>query len=80
MQNDETFFLDPIHFEREQRFSRLIWTAYASHNPLDLGFRPETEQKLHITRQNSVYRSILPAPTRGFMVRGVSGIGKWRII
>lgn len=69
-----------IHFELEQRFSRLIRAGYVGRNPLDLGFWPETERRLHIIEQGTVFRSTPRVPTQGFTLMGISGTGKSRTI
>src|SRR6266487_325611 len=69
-----------IHFELEQRFSRLIRAGYVGRNPSDLGFWRDTERKLRVMEQNSVFQSIPRVPTQGFTLMGVSGTGKSRTI
>jgi AAA domain len=66
-----------IHFELEQRFSRLIRSGYVGRNPLDLGFWPQTERSLHLIRENAVF-STPRVPTQGFTLMGMSGTGKSR--
>jgi AAA domain len=68
-----------IHFDLEQRFSRLIRSGYVGRNPLDLGFWSQTEQKLHLIRQQVVF-STPRVPTQGFTLMGMSGTGKSRTI
>lgn len=69
-----------IHFELEERFSRLIRAGYVGRNPLDLGFWSETERRLHIIRENSVFSPEPRVPTQGFTLMGISGTGKSRTI
>jgi hypothetical protein len=69
-----------IHFELEQRFSRLLRAAYLSHDSLDVGFWAKARRMLHIIRRNSVFRSQSLAPSRGFTIVGKSGLGKWRVL
>ncbi len=69
-----------IHFELEERFSRLIRAGYVGRNPLDLGYWPETKRRLYLMKQNSVFSSIPRVPIQGFTLIGISGIGKSRAI
>jgi AAA domain len=69
-----------IHFELEQRFSRLIRAGYVGRNPLDLGFWAETERRLHLMEENTVFRSTPRVSTQGFTLMGISGTGKSRTI
>jgi hypothetical protein len=69
-----------IHFELEQRFSRLIRAGYVGRNPLDLGFWSQTERNLNLIGQNTVFSSTPRVPTQGFTLMGISGTGKSRTI
>lgn len=69
-----------IHFELEQRLSRMIRAGYVGRNPLDLGFWAETERRLHLIEENMVFRSTPRVPTQGFTLVGISGTGKSRAI
>jgi hypothetical protein len=64
----------PVHFELEQRFSRIIRAGYQGRNPLERGFRQEMAQRLetktYLTQRLNQTRS------QGFTLLGVSGIGK----
>jgi len=80
MHNNEAYHIDPINFELEQRFSRLLRAAYAGQDSLDVGFWAKARRMLHSIRRNSVFRSQSPVPSRGFTVVGMSGIGKWRVL
>ncbi len=80
MHNNEAYHLDPTHFELEERFSRLLRTAYVGHDSLDVGFWAKARRMLHIIRRNSVFRSQSLVPSRGFAIVGKSGIGKSRVL
>ena len=69
-----------IHFELEQRLSRMIRAGYVGRNPLDLGFWAETERRLHLVEENTVFCSTPRVPTQGFTLMGISGTGKSRTI
>ena len=77
MHNDEDYHLNPTNFELEQLFLKLLRAAYVRHS-LDARFWAKRRRMLHIIRWNSVFRSQSPAPSRGFTVMGMSGIGKSR--
>ena len=69
-----------IHFELEERFSRMIRSGYVGRNPLDRGFWPETERRLRIIGQDPIHNSPSRSQAQGFTVFGISGIGKTRTI
>jgi len=77
MHNNEDYHLDPTNFELEQLFSKLLRAACVRHS-LDVRFWAKCRRMLHIIDWNSVFRSQSPAPSRGFTVVGISGIGKSR--
>ncbi len=78
MHNNEAYHVDPIHFELEQRDSRLLRAAYVGPVSLGVGFWAKARRMLHIIRRNLVFRSKSLVPSRGFTVMGMSGIGKSR--
>lgn len=80
MQNNEVFFIDQAPFDAEQGLSSLIQAESVGHDPFDLGDWLQAEHILGIIRRNSAFRSMLLAPSQGFTIVGMSGIGKWRII
>ncbi len=64
----------PIHFELEQRFSRMIRAGYQGRNPLERGFRREMETRLQATTYLTQHFN--QTRSQGFTLLGVSGIGK----
>ena len=80
MHNNEAYHVDPTNFGPEQRFSRLLRAAYAGHNSLDVGFWAKARRLLHSIGRNSVFRLKSLIPCRGFTVKGMSGIGKSRVL
>ncbi len=80
MHNNEAYHVDPINLELAQRYARLLRGAYIGHDSRGVGFWAKARHMLHSIRRNSVFRSKSPAPSRGFTVMGVSGIGKWRVL
>lgn len=69
-----------IHFELEQRLSRMIRAGYVGRNPLDLGYWGQTERRLHLLEEDTIFSSTRRVPTQGFTLMGISGTGKTRAI
>jgi len=74
IQNTLQFFAPlPIHFDLEQRFSRMIRLGYQARNPAIIGFWGDVQarvQSLGTVRQS-------PRSTAtGFTIIGISGVGK----
>lgn len=74
IQNALQFFAPlPIHFDLEQRFSRMIRVGYQARNPALAGFWGDVQariQSLKTTRQSS------RSTATGFTIVGISGVGK----
>ncbi len=74
------FFYLQVHFELEQRFSRLILAGYMTQNSLDSGPWSEPQVTLNLIGSDVIFSSTQRVPTHGCTIMGISGIGKWRII
>ncbi|MBM0744187.1 ATP-binding protein [Phormidium sp. CLA17] len=74
IQNTLQFFAPlPIHFDLEQRFSRMIRLGYQARNPAIIGFWGDVQsrvQSLSLVRQSS------RSTATGFTIIGISGVGK----
>jgi hypothetical protein len=74
IQNTLQFFAPlPIHFDLEQRFSRMIRLGYQARNPSITGFWGDVQsrvQSLGMVRQSS------RSTATGFTIVGISGVGK----
>jgi hypothetical protein len=64
----------PVHFELEQRFSRIVRAGYQGRNPLERGFRQEMAKRLDT--RNYLTQRLNQTRSQGFTLLGVSGIGK----
>jgi hypothetical protein len=74
IQNTLQFFAPlPIHFDLEQRFSRMIRLGYQARNPAITGFWGDVQ--LRVQSLGAVRQSPRSTAT-GFTVVGISGVGK----
>src|SRR5260370_18253405 len=65
-----------IHFELEQRLSRMIRAGYVGRNPLDLGYWDQTERRLRLLEEDTIFRSTPLVPTPGFTLMCITCTGK----
>ena len=74
IQNTLQFFAPlPIHFDLEQRFSRMIRLGYQARNPAMIGFWGEVQSRV---QSLSMVRQSLRSTATGFTIIGISGVGK----
>ncbi len=75
-------FFQPLnmHFDLQEHISRMLHASYVGRNPLDLGFWSETERRLRIIGQNTVFGSVSHVTTQGITLFGISGTGKSRTL
>ncbi|MBM0744523.1 ATP-binding protein [Phormidium sp. CLA17] len=74
IQNTLQFFAPlPIHFDLEQRFSRMIRLGYQARNPAMIGFWGDVQSR--VQSLGMVRRSPRSTAT-GFTIVGISGVGK----
>jgi hypothetical protein len=74
IQNALQFFAPlPIHFDLEQRFSRMIWVGYQARNPAVLGFWGGIQTRVQSLEN---VRNSPRSTATGFTIVGISGVGK----
>jgi hypothetical protein len=74
IQNTLQFFAPlPIHFDLEQRFSRMIRLGYQARNPVITGFWGDVQSRV---QSLGAVRQSPRSTATGFTVVGISGVGK----
>ncbi|MBW4522820.1 MAG: ATP-binding protein [Scytolyngbya sp. HA4215-MV1] len=74
IQNTLQFFAPlPIHFDLEQRFSRMIRLGYQARNPAITGFWGDVKSRVHSL---GTVRQSPRSTATGFTIVGISGVGK----
>ncbi|MBW4473286.1 MAG: ATP-binding protein [Stenomitos rutilans HA7619-LM2] len=74
IQNTLQFFAPlPIHFDLEQRFSRMIRLGYQARNPAITGFWGDVQLRVHSL---GTVRQSPRSTATGFTIVGISGVGK----
>lgn len=74
IQNSLQFFAPlPIHFDLEQRFSRMIRLGYQARNPAITGFWGDVQARVQSLR---TVRQSPRSTATGFTIVGISGVGK----
>lgn len=78
IQNSTQFFqVLPVHFDLQQRISRMIRSGYRNRNPMERGHWQQMDQRIQsLPASTSLLRNSARPQPSGFSIIGLPGVGK----